>query len=389
MRTAAVVNAVLAHFVIIALPSITGVLARALEFKPDMIGAFATFNTLGSTVGGLSAIAVMRRASPRATVTLGLLLLLATSIGSAAYGQPLWLISLRAVGGLGTGLAASACVYVYSRRDRERNAAANILGQTALAGIVITAIPAVVHQFGWRAMFLGFAVLIIPAQILAWYFPTDYKEESPEQAVVPAVHASRWLMWQGIVSVALAGMATLSMWTYLDRIGVAAGISDEVIARSLSICTVFGFFSSAIVIVLGERVTRTVPLIVCLILNLAGVAAAGSSIPWVFTVAVSTFYFSLPIYLTAQFGAIMGRLRSRRFVVFYSLAGSVGALGPTMSGLIAKHYGFAAIRWIAIVLMLAASIMLWTGFIRRHPSTLRPPKIYPLGIAQHSADTKR
>lgn len=387
VRTAAVICMVLTQLVIVSLPSITGVLARELGFKPDMLGAFATVNAVGVTAGGLLAIVVMRLASPRATVTMGLLLLVVTHLGSAMFGQPQWLISLRAIGGLAAGLAANACVYVYSRRDRERNSAASILGQTALAGIVITAIPAVVHHFGWRAMFVGFAMLIAPALILAWYFPIDYKEEQSESSPAPA--ASRRIVWQAIISVMLSSLATLSMWTYLDRIGAEAGIPEVAIARSLSICTIFGFLSSVLVLIVGERVTRTLPLVICVILNITGVAALGSAIPWVFTVAMSIFYFSLPIYLTAQFGAIMRRARSKRFVVMYSLAGSVGALGPAIGGVVAERYGFAAIRWIAIALVLVGSILLWTGFIRGSSRSLHSPKIHPLvGVAQQPASSK-
>jgi MFS family permease len=327
-----------------------------------MLGAFASANYLGLVAGSLLAIPTMRCASPRATVTLGLALLLFANLGSAVFGWVTALVALGALGGLGAGLTYGACTYVYSLEDAERNIAASLLGQTALAGVVITVIPAVVHPFGWRAMFVGFGLLVIPCLLLARHFPDGYKGEEAQEPSATLTTAPRGLLGLGLISVALFSLGMLAMWTYLERIGAMAGIAEQTIAKSLSICTLFGFLSSATVLALGRRITGTGPLVICVLLNIIGVAASASAVPWIYTSAISIFYFSLPIYLSAEFAAIMRRAPSKRFAVKYHFAGNVGSIGPSIGGLIAEHYGFAAVRWLAITLTVVAAFLLWLGF---------------------------
>jgi predicted MFS family arabinose efflux permease len=364
MRTAAVMATAVAGLVINTLPAVTGVLARQLRLEPRVLGAFATANYLGFVAGGLLAVAIMRRASPRTMVTLGLVLLLASNLGSAAFGWGTALVALGALSGIGNGFTYGACYYVFSLEDQARNSAASLLGQTATSLVVITAIPAVAHTFGWRAMFVGLGILVVPCFLLVRHFPNGYKEEEAQESTT-APTATRGILWVGLVSVALFGLGMLGMWTYLERIGAETGIAEQTIARGLSICTVFGLLSSAIVLALGDRVARTIPLVICVILNIIGIAAVGSSNAWVYTIALSAFYFSLPIFLSVQFAAIMRRAPFKRFAVRYQVAANVGSLGPAIGGVVAEQYGFAAVRWFAITLTIVATILLWFGFFRR------------------------
>jgi predicted MFS family arabinose efflux permease len=364
MRTAAVMATAVAGLVINTLPAVTGVLARQLRLEPRVLGAFASANYLGFVAGGLLAVAIMRRASPRTMVTLGLVFLLASDLGSAAFGWGTALVALGALSGIGNGFTYGACYYVFSLEDQARNSAASLLGQTATSLVVITAIPAVAHAFGWRAMFVGLGLLVVPCFLLVRHFPNGYKEEEAQESTT-APTATRAILWVGLVSVALFGLGMLGMWTYLERIGAETGIAEQTIARGLSICTVFGLLSSAIVLALGDRVARTIPLVICVILNIIGIAAVGSSNAWIYTIALSAFYFSLPIFLSVQFAAIMRRAPSKRFAVRYQVAANVGSLGPAIGGVVAEQYGFAAVRWFAITLTVVATILLWFGFFRR------------------------
>jgi predicted MFS family arabinose efflux permease len=160
-----------------------------------------------------------------------------------------------------------------------------------------------------------------------------------------------------------------------------------VITHGLTVCTIGGFVSS--VLVLGERVRGTKPLVVCVLLNVGDMVAMDSPNPWVYVAAISAFYFSLPIYLSAQFGAIMQRAVSKRFAAQYQLASRLGALGPAIGGVVAQQYGFAAIRWLGIVLMLAAFALLWVGFLRRPAEPTGSPASSPMESGENGGLTPR
>ena len=120
MQGTAVLVIAVAYLMVNTLPAVTGVLARHLAIQPHALGAFGTAEIAGNAVGAFLATLVMRQVSPRATVTAGLLLLFAANLGSAAAAWTFALVALRAVGGIGTGLAVSACNYVFSLQNRER-----------------------------------------------------------------------------------------------------------------------------------------------------------------------------------------------------------------------------------------------------------------------------
>src|SRR5437764_4934293 len=151
MQGTAVLVIAVAYLMVNTLPAVTGVLARHLAIQPHALGAFGTAEIAGNAVGAFLATLVMRQVSPRATVTAGLLLLFAANLGSAAAAWTFALVALRAVGGIGTGLAVSACNYVFSLQNRERNYAASMLGFMALAAVAMPLIPPIADHFGWRA----------------------------------------------------------------------------------------------------------------------------------------------------------------------------------------------------------------------------------------------
>jgi len=359
-RIAPVVAVAVATLVTNTLPAITGVLARQLGFEPGALGAFGSADQLGMALGALLAISLMRYSSPRATIVTGLTLLLAANFGSSFSSSAGAIVILRAVGGLGTGLTVSACYYIYSLEDQERNAAASMLGQTALAFVVITAIPRLAHAFEWRSVFIGLGLLVIPCLVFARSLRPGYKDSNaPDLSRTLAAPAT--VIWLGLISSALFNVAVAAFWTYLERIGAATGVAEENISNGLSIATVLGLLGSALVLVLGERINGAI-LVASVVLNIIGIVASSSPIPWVYMTAISVFYASLPIYFSAQFSAVMRLGSSRRLAGQFTLSIYFYALGPILGGIIAEQYGVLAVRWLAVVLTAVSAALLWVGF---------------------------
>jgi predicted MFS family arabinose efflux permease len=381
MQASAVIVIAVAYLVVNTLPAVTGVLARQLAFQPRTVGAFGTAEIAGTAVGAFLAILLMRRISPRATVTLGLLLLCAANSASAAIAWSFALVALRAVGGTGTGLAVSACNYVFSLKNRERNYAASMLGFMALAAVVISVIPPLADHFGWQAVFVGFALLVLPCFALSRLFPSTYEHDAAPES--PTGPTGQRIVWLGFLSVAFFSVGQFALWTYLERIGAATGIAEMTIASSLAVSTVFGFLSSALALALGPRILRITVILACLVINVAGALGTRSSIPWLYAISVSGFYFSLPIYSAVLFGAILRRAGSKRFAAQFTLGLNIGALGPALGGLLAEQYGYGSVAWFEVALIALSGALLWFGFIS--PKVLGGPSAETTYAARSSA----
>jgi len=362
-RVYAVVVVAVAALVINVLPALTDMLARHLHFADSTLGAFASAAYLGCAAGSFAALALMKNVSPRFAVLAGVGVLAASLLACAAVERAAPMVFLTAVGGFGTGLATSACYYVFSLSEQERNSAASLLSQTALATLVIAAIPAISMNGGWRWVFLALGFLTLPCVLFTFKFPSAY--ESASDLETDAATAAKKLEWWALVSTVLANLCIQMVWTYLGRMGSVAGIDENAIARGLSLSTVAGFVSSLLVLVQGERFARSGVLLLCVALTASGIVAAGSPVTWIYVAGISVYYFSLPIFLSAQFGAIMRRASSKRFALSYSLATQIGGFGPAAGGLLAQRYGFGALRLVSIGLMLSSFLILWAGFLRR------------------------
>lgn len=361
-EAAAVIISGVIALVINTLPVISGVLAREVGFQASALGMFGSAEVSGIAVGSLLAIFTMRRISPRETVALGLLLLVGADAGSMACTCGSALISLRSLGGVGTGLAASACNYVFALKDRERNYGASMIGITALGAPALALTPWLVNEFGWRAMFAGLAVTALLCLPLSQAFPITFGAQEGTSQVIKR-QAPRWIMCVGFVSVTLFSAAQYALWAYLERIGVAGGLSEPAISNALSMATVFGLVSSVGVLVLGERVAYRVCIASVVAANAMGAAVTVSKDPWVYAVGAWVFYFSLPLYFAALFGLIMRRAQSKRFAAQFTLAVNLGAIGPAIGGLLAEQYGVGSLRWLEIAMALASGLLLWIGFL--------------------------
>jgi predicted MFS family arabinose efflux permease len=360
-RLAPIVVVAVVTLVYNTLPAITGMLARQLRFESEALGAFSSADLLGMAVGALAAIAVMRNTTPRATAVIGLVLLLAADFGSAISGSAAALVPLRALGGVGAGLAVSSGYYMFSLEDQQRNAAASMLAQIAFAVIVITLIPKLVHSWGWRSVFLGLGSLVIPCLLLAREFSPGYEEEVKVPDLPGSPAAPSLIIWLGLISSALFNIAVAVYWTYIERIGAASGITEDMISWGLSISTAMGFLGSVLVIVFGERI-HGLMIVASVILNIVGILVSSSPVSWVYVSAISAYYTTLPIYFSAQFSTVMRRAANSRLAAKFTLSIYVGSLGPALGGLVANQYGVLAVRWLVAVLTAVSGVLLWVGF---------------------------
>jgi len=116
-----------------------------------------------------------------------------------------------------------------------------------------------------------------------------------------------------------------------------------------------------LVIALGDRIKGRV-IAASVIVNIIGIVASSSPVPWVYVTAISAFYATIPIYSSAQFSALMRRSSSSRLAAQFTLSIYVGALGPALGGLAVNQYGVLAVRWPVVVLTAASGVLLWIGF---------------------------
>lgn len=358
MRAGAVIAASTATLVANSLPALTGALGRYLSMAPNSLGAFATADVVGLTVGGLIAIPLMHGSSPRVAAIVGLIALAIANVASAGCAVAAGLVLLRLAGGLGSGIVLGASYYVFGLSDRERNFAAYSVGMTALGFCAMTVIPWLTHGFGWQAAFLFLSAAAALALIFARHYPAERLVRTTSIRPLGADPRSAIPLALGIASMTAFFLGQGGLWTYLERIGSTSGLSEEQLATSLSVCGAFGLISSVVVLAVGEHVTRPRVLIGAVAANVFAALAVNSTVPWIYASAISVFYASLPVIATIQFAAVTRLPNTSRAAVLSSVAQMSGlALGPLAGAQIVEHYGYGAVPWLDVTFVCLAGLL--------------------------------
>ncbi len=361
-RIAAVSCGVSVLVVLNTLPMLTEQLATGLHLSAGKLGLYASSETVALALGSLAAAFGLRHFSPRLMAAGGLAALFCADAVSYFTDSLVGMTAARAAGGLGAGVALGACFYVYGLSHREQTFAAYSIGQTLLALLAVVLFPSVTAALGWRSIFLVFAVLQIPSLLLARHFPTQpvaapnaggsrehgVREGGVRAALSPAVRLA-------IVGVIVFFMGQGSVWTFIDTIGLASGISSSVVNTCLTACTAVGALGSLVVILVGTRVRPLIPLLGSVLLTFGALCILRSPNPWLYGAAICGFYFCLPIFASYQFGVIARADESHRAAVLLSAATFGGfAFAPYLGGQLVERFGYSSLQWLDAVFMTAS-----------------------------------
>jgi MFS transporter, DHA1 family, inner membrane transport protein len=359
-RIASLVCGVVGLVVVNTLPVLLGVLKTHLGSDAAQLGSYGSAETIGLALGTFAAVFALRRSSPRLVAAAGLGLACVADLVSLWLPSIAELTAARSVGGFGTGFTQSACFLIYGESHREQNQAIYSIGQTGLAFLVIWVTPLVVSAFGWRSLFPGLAVLMVPALLLVRYFPSR-----PLQSAVNGAPRERAPLsipiWCALAGVSAFYVGQGALWAFLETIGDASGFPAETVHTAMTVCAGFGTLGPIVVLLMAERVKPAGPLIGCVALTLVAVSLMQSRSPWIYGAAISAFFFCLSVFAAYQFGVIAGAERSGRAAVLMSTANYGGfSVSAWVGGQLVEHFGYTSLALFDGTMMFAALLtLLW------------------------------
>lgn len=240
-----------------------------------------------STAGGCLLTSRWSALGGRYVVARGGLLLAAAGFGAAAL-LPVTPLAIAGIilGGLGGGGAISASgAALAALRNPNRVSGMSGLANRAIVTVVLALIPmlgtGMVSAFGILAL-LALAFAVTTGWMPAAAVTSEAKEASDvgqSPAVAPAPKAPLLVTIAGFSLLACFGLWALgedSLWAVAGSMGAEqAGISDADMGLMLSASTAGGLVFGAIASYLGDRLGRTIPLLVLLLLGGGLKLAAG------------------------------------------------------------------------------------------------------------------
>jgi len=310
-------------FYVNIMPALVSGLIDGLHFTQRQAGFVASANVYGAALGALASVFFVKRIAWRG-VAVGLLCaLIVIDVLSTLVTSPSALIAVRFVQGTVGGMEVGTAFSVIARtRVPERTFGMLLVVQFGIGGIGLMFLPRLVAIFGTPVLFLTLA--LFSAVTLAMIpFLGEYKRKAAPQSAPSAAGTVRWMpLGLALLALLLFQAGNMALAAYMIELGRFYGLKIGFISNTLGVAGWIGALGSLLVVFMGTRFGRVMPLAAALVLTVAGNAL---------------FHFSASQAVYA--GANIGTAITWAFVLPY-LLGMCAAFDP--SGQTAALGGFCS-----------------------------------------------
>lgn len=335
-------------------------LVTGLGFTNPQAGTVGAANIYGASIGSFVAVLTVRHIAWRPTLFALLSLLLLIDLGSTAVREPGLLIILRALHGFVGGMAVGVTYSVMARtRNPDRAFGMLLLVQFGLGGLGVMFLPALVPEYGARILFLSLAALSACALAALATIP---RFEDARQASTAATSrlpgSARTTAMLTLLALFLFQGGNMALSAFIIRLGEHYTLGRDFIGQALGWATWIGAAGAVLVIVMGTRFGRLRPMLVAMLLTLAGTAGFfWSGAQPVFFIAnvgtAITWSFVIP-YLFGMLSQLDGSGRVATLGGFVSKLGL--ASGPMLAGWLLSNDDFPFLIAVAITALATSMI---------------------------------
>ncbi|MCG8369749.1 MAG: MFS transporter, partial [Proteobacteria bacterium] len=233
-------------------------------------------------------------------------------IAAIAYTDSVRLLALiRFVNGIGAGLGFTVCcVAVVGTRHVERSYAVLYGSPFLISGIGLALLPRVYQSVGLEGAFLGMAALNVAALFLLPFMPRTLGEDRREIPDRPAAIDRRIYLLCGLVlgALFLHYVSNSGIWTYFERLGVAAGMTAEAAGAILGPGMSAAIVGMVAASVLGDKLGYLRPIYIGTgTILVSTLALLFASQEFIFGVATAAFNASIT-FVIPYFVAILAML---------------------------------------------------------------------------------
>ena len=357
---AAVVMAVIGPIFFLLQPFYVGALADVVGFNAQQIGWLIGAEISGTAVASIAAFFYVRYLNWRAVVTFALLAQAICNLASClvtGYTELLLLRFVTAVLGMGPlYIIAIAMLSVTTRTGV--NFSIVVFGQMTLAIAGLAILPDFVQQFGMAALFAPIAIIGVVAFSITGFIPrqamTRAEGRVPEIARNNARPAIGVLWVQSLWYLGIAGV-----WTFIERIGVEAGLASTDVNTALAIGMAVGLAGAISSGYLTERFGRVLPFLVGMIFQCVAITLLLEGRDYYGFLAIICLYNLMwNMSMPPLFELMALADGQNRYAVILPTAQALALMiGAIMGGIFVHDFGLSAVLISGIVFTLLALLL--------------------------------
>ena len=346
-----------------------------LHFTPRDAGFVASANVYGAALGALSAVFLVAVVPWRKAAYVLLVLLIAMDLGSLLVHDPVPLITMRLIHGLIGGLLVGISYGVIARtKVPEKVFGVLLVVQFGLGGLGLMYLPRLVPLYGYGVLFLALAAFSLCALVMVPFLGAYERPAKSDIVKTPAGKLAIWPLALTFLAMFTFQAANMGLAAFIIGLGKDAGLTIEPITDALGWANWIGTLGSVLVVIMGVKLGRLVPLLLGMALTLGGTwAFHGSHVfqvyLWANILTGATWCFVIP-YLLGMCAAFDPQGRMAALGGFFSKMGlATGPLGAALIVNAKLGYGLLIDLTVAVLVVSMAALILPAMILDRKSNT--------------------
>jgi DHA1 family inner membrane transport protein len=287
-------------------PLLIGEYVSILDISSAKAGFIISAEMFGLTLGSLIIIIILSK-NWQSIVKISLSLMILGNFLSLYVYEPYIFVFCRFVTGFGAGMLMTMTIQVIGlMRSPDKIYALWTAVQLFLGALAIMFFSTIIQYGGLDAIFVIWIVLTASLYISIKFYPssrevcplidshdTAYKKSKKQRS-----NKSYQLGILSLIGLFIYYSGQTGVWVYLERIGTSWVISPEQVASILFFSLIIGILASAIVMLLGDKFGRTLPITFSMIMAaLSIIILMQESNIYLFTLATCLFNFAWYFFL--------------------------------------------------------------------------------------------
>ena len=350
-------------FYVNILAAIVDGLVSGMGISEGAAGNIGSANIYGAALGALGAFFVVKHLPWRPMAVLSLIGLIALDLGSIPIRSAEVLLPMRFAHGLIGGFLVGTAFSVIARtQSPDRTFGMLLFVQFGLGGLGVMFLPRLVPIFGTQALFLSLAAFSL-ATLLMVPFLDRYDAARVTRPLASQDKIRTLPLVQTLGAIFLFQMANMALLAFIIRLGKGYGLDTNFVSMALGLATWIALLGPLVVMVIGVRYGRFWPLVIGILLTLAGTALFHlSASPWAYLVANCGTGITWGMAIAYLFGMTAEFDKSGRTSALGGFISKMGlASGPMVAGrVLDAGLGFGSLINLALIgLALSGFLMLF------------------------------
>jgi predicted MFS family arabinose efflux permease len=345
------------------MPLIVGAFSDSNLFTEQQIGLLSACDIAGILVASVSAYTWVRRCHWQWVCVVCLSVFIVANFATLSSLSFSLLALIRVIAGLACGACYSIALAALGDRPNSDKAFGDMVTIQVIFGTVgFAVLPYAIEMWSFEGIFYFFNLCLFVALGLALYcFPTNPKSAIQHSQVDTMQFSSVAMVFMGVV---FYYFAQGTVWAYLERIGIDAGLSlsqvGTILAIGFAISALGSWFSGITVKTLGRSLSIWLTVVFQLIC-LGGILALNeSNALYLYAIATIVYQIFWSFIVPIMMGIFNDTDKSGRLIVFCVSAFKVGlVLGPPAAGWILTYYSLDCIIFVGAISIFLSAVFLY------------------------------